>query len=339
MSDITRGAAAGAAVFGDREVGAAVIPGSLQVLPPREGLMMCQMSSPKKTYVEDLKNLTTSVCWQLDDTRAVWEFDSTSQKPPKAGDWFFLVNFPRTGSTVATHILNSHRDVYCGNEHQTLPLLMTILGSKLFMSPELWFAVRYTKQLNITPRNMRHLLEGWRKCISDKPIFGDKGEMYFSRFGAACAAVFPECKFILTVRNPLDTISSYLKQDWSAYLLMGPTKEHFFRNVQNLVREMLEGNAFWRDRAEVIEFEQLASRDGFTETFERVFHHLGVDPGLFNRDAGWTLCRHAAAIGRGKQDPVINEFLTWLAAEDNPTYSLITDGVCYAQADRTGKRG
>ena len=115
---------------------------------------------------------------------------------------------------------------------------------------------------------MRHLLEGWRKCISDKPIFGDKGEMYFSRFGAACAAVFPECKFILTVRNPLDTISSYLKQDWSAYLLMGPTKEYFFRNVQNLVREMLEGNAFWRDRAEVIEFEQLASRDGFTETFE-----------------------------------------------------------------------
>ena len=90
--------------------------------------MMYQMSSPKKTYVEDLKNLTTSVCWQLDDTRAVWEFDSTSQKPPKAGDWFFLVNFPRTGSTVATHILNSHRDVYCGNEHQTLPLLMTILG-------------------------------------------------------------------------------------------------------------------------------------------------------------------------------------------------------------------
>jgi hypothetical protein len=75
----------------------------------------------------------------------------------KAGDWFFLVNFPRTGSTVATHILNSHRDVYCGNEHQTLPLLMTILGSKLFMSPELWFAVRYTKQLNITPRNMRQL--------------------------------------------------------------------------------------------------------------------------------------------------------------------------------------
>ena len=63
--------------------------------------MMYQMSSPKKTYVEDLKNLTTSVCWQLDDTRAVWEFDSTSQKPPKAGDWFFLVNFPRTGSTVA----------------------------------------------------------------------------------------------------------------------------------------------------------------------------------------------------------------------------------------------
>jgi hypothetical protein len=280
-------------------------------------------TSTAPNYVDYLRAVTKNVQWHLDERRRVWEFESNGEPPPDGSDWFFLVNFPRTGSTVGAEILSAHPDIHCGNEEHVLPLFMTVLGSKLFMAPDLHESVRYTKQIEISPRNMRHLLDGWRKCVSDKPIFGDKGEMYFSHFGNACADVFPNCRFVLTVRNPLDTLASYINQDWAYYLNMSGDRIQFFRNILGKATDMLEYNTRWRDKAEVIEFERLTTKEEFVETYARVFEHLGADPERYNWDQGWNRCRHKPAIGRWKQDPVIGEFMDWLRKQNEAVCSLL----------------
>jgi hypothetical protein len=173
-------------------------------------------------------------------------------------------------------------------------------------------------------------MDAWRGCVSDKPIFGDKGDMYQQHFGATCAEVFPGCKFVLTVRHPLDTLSSYIAQPWAAYMRADGNRDAFRENIRSRVREMLTANAAWRERAEVIEFEQLRTEDGFLSTFVRVFLHLGADPRRYNWKTGWAACRHQTAFGRWERDPEIGDFMSWLAQRDPPLHELLASGAYYA---------
>ncbi len=273
-----------------------------------------------------------TVFWALDEAAGPWELEA-GEAPKPGADWFFMVSFQRTGSTIAALILDRHPDVYCGQEHLTLPLFMTLLHSKLLVAPDFWFSVRYSKKIPVTATNVRELMDAWRRCVSQKPIFGDKGEMYQQHFGAACTGVFPGCKFVLTVRHPLDTLSSYIAQPWAAYMRTDGGREAFLQNIRSRAREMLIANAAWRERAEVIEFEQLGTEDGFQDTFVRVFLHLGADPTRYNWKAGWAACRHQAAFGRWERDPEMHEFMSWLAPRDPPLYELLAGGAYYAPGE------
>jgi hypothetical protein len=269
-----------------------------------------------------------SVIWALDDAPP-WELEP-GDAPPAAPDWFFMVSFQRTGSSVAALALSLHPDVYCGQEHLVLPLFMTFLHSKVLISPDLWFSVRYTQKIPASAANARALMDAWRTCVSGKRIFGDKGDMYHQHFGGACRGVFPGCKFVLTVRHPLDTLSSYIQQPWAAYMRDG---DRFHHNLRDRAREMLTGNAAWRADAEVIEFEQLTSEAAFRATFTRVFAHLGADPAVYDWNAGWALCRHRFTVGRGKHDPEITEFMEWLEQEDQPLHAALESGTYYLECD------
>jgi len=276
-----------------------------------------------------LAEIEQSVFWDLGAGRDVWDFDALDSRPSHGPSWFFIVNFPRTGSSIVGSLLNRHPDVYCGDEENVLPLFMTLLGSELFMSPSLSSAVRYKKAIDITPRNMRHLLEAWRSCRSSKTIFGDKSEMYYHAFGPACEAVFPGCKFVLTVRNVLDTLSSYIRQPWAAYLYHLPTQNAFFERLRAMAEDMLGKNAYWHAKAATVEFERLTSRDGFESTFAGVFEHLGVEAEAFDWNGGWTLCEHDRAVGRWRTDDDIGAFLEWFKGVDPALASLLERGDYY----------
>lgn len=270
------------------------------------------------------------VFWQRDPHREVWELDAADDLPPEAPDWFFVVNHPRTGSSVTVRLLNLHPEVYCGMEEHILPLFMTVLGSENLIAPYLSHAVRYRKRIAITPVHMRHLLEAWRRCVSDRPVFGDKGDMYYNHFGEACERVFPGCKLILTVRHPLDTLSSYLQQPWNSYLYrLYPEPEDFLRFLQAQALTMLRQNRAWRDRAQVIVFEEMSVRESFVETFRRVLRSLGVDPEAFDWEAGWQQCAHRKATGRWRRDPQIATFLEWLNREDPVLREILCEGEHY----------
>jgi hypothetical protein len=274
-----------------------------------------------------------TVFWSFDEGPA-WDFeeeaDIQAEPPAPAPDWFFVVNFPRTGSTAVADVLNRHPDVFCGDEQQVMPLLMTVLHSRLMMAPDLWESVRYTKQVPVTPWRIRKLMDAWRACVSDRPLFGDKGEMYHFRFGPACRSVFPGCRFVLTVRNPLDALSSYVAQPWAAYLHLDPDRDKFFGILRDRARWMLEMNQAWRSEAVVVEFETLTDREQYVEVFTRVLEHIGADPSLHDWDAGWARCRHRDAVTRWKQDRQMLEFLDWLDHGDPELRDVLETGSYYA---------
>jgi Sulfotransferase family len=293
------------------------------------------MSEPRLGASEFQRLLGQSrrtVFWALDEGSGPWELEP-GEAPASGADWFFMVSFQRTGSSVAALILNRHTDVYCGQAHLILPLFMTVLHSRLLIAPDMWFSVRYLKKIPVTPTNVRELMDAWRRCVSDKRIFGDKGEMYHQYFGAACTGVFPDCKFVLTVRHPLDTLSSYIQQPWAAYMRADGNREAFLEGMRDRAREMLAGNAAWRNRAEVIEFERLYSEAEFRSTFSRVFTHLGADPTGYDWEGGWALCQHRLAFGRWERDREVLEFMDWLETRDDQLHRLLASGAYYLDDD------
>jgi hypothetical protein len=297
-----------------------------------DGAMTEPARMPPLEYDRLVAESRRSVIWALDGAQGPWELEP-GEPPADGADWFFIVNFPRTGSSVARMILNRHPEIFCGNEHLFLPLLMTVLHSKLLLAPELWFSVRYSKKIPVTAANVRELMDAWRRCVSERRIFGDKGEMYYQHFGGACREIFPGCRFVLTVRHPLDALSSYIHQPWAGYMRESGTREAFFEQLRARAREMLTANTVWRDRSEVIEFEELATEEGFQATFTRVFTHLGADPGAYDWPGGWALCRHRQAFGRWERDTDIREFLDWLDARDESLHEVLTAGSRYLDAD------
>ena len=280
-------------------------------------------------YFLSLRKIRQEVFWDFGQFRKIWEFDERKELPPKAEDWFFVVNYPRTGSSVAVKLLNTHPQIYCGMEDFLLPLFMTLLGSPFFLLPRLPFPVRYQKKLALTPLRMRYLLDGWRKGVSKRPIFGDKGEMYYTYFGDACQDIFPACKFILTVRNPLDTLSSYIRQPWAAYLYFDDSPAAFYQTLREQAYQILKCNRAWKDKAIVIPFEEIISPERFQEIFTGIFRHLNADPELFDWEAGWAQCHHHSALNRWKKDPKIHDFLEWLESEDAILHDLLCQGNYY----------
>jgi len=288
------------------------------------------MSEPRLSpadYQQLMSKSRQTVFWALDDAAGPWELEPGEPAAP-GGDWFFMVSFPRTGSTVASLILNLHPDIYCGQEQMVLPLFMTVLHSRLLLAPDMWYSVRYSKQIPVTAANVRALMDAWRGCVSAKRIFGDKGVMYHQHFGAACSAVFPGCKLVLTVRHPLDTLSSYIQQPWAAFMRNDPQRT-FVEHIRSRAYELLTGNTTWREQAEVIDFEQLGSEAGFRSTFSRIFAHLGADANGYEWDSAWALCRHRFTSGRWQYDTEILAFMDWLEHRDRKLHRLLADGASY----------
>jgi hypothetical protein len=105
--------------------------------------------------------------------------------------------------------------------------------------------------------------------------------------------------------------------------------DSFFAHMRGRAGEMLQGNTAWRERAEVIEFEQLNSAAAFRTTFERVFTYLGANPEVYDWDGGWALCKHKLAFGRWERDPEVLGFMQWLQPRDEQLHRRLASGSPY----------
>jgi len=281
------------------------------------------------SFSDYLVSVSETIFWDHGD-REPWDLETSQSAPVHDGaSWFFVVSHPRTGSTAAVDHLNAHPAIHCGNEDHVLPLLATVLGSRLMMSAALWDSVRYRRMSPLTPLRLRLLLDAWRAGLSDRPRFGDKGEMYYGAFEPACDAVFPGCKYILTVRRPLDALGSYLSQPW-ALDVQTATAEEMYTRLQARAWMLLERNLHWRERAVVVCFDELTSESAFREIWQGVFNHLDVDPSAFAWKQRWAACRYGEAMRKYDDHPTLVAFLEWLRTNDEPLYAVLRSGTCYS---------
>jgi len=124
---------------------------------------------------------------------------------------FFCTGLPKSGTTYLRGLLNSHPQVACAEE-QDLSRLGELLGEA---------ATQYNRRaITLDLRTggpgrpafdkalLTDLLRAATFAIlnaraAGKPIVGAKDNRLMTRM-AACAAVFPEARFLCIVRNPLD---------------------------------------------------------------------------------------------------------------------------------------
>jgi hypothetical protein len=133
----------------------------------------------------------------------------------------FLIGFPRSGTTLLDQVLDAHRDIYVIEERPLIPetiVRMTELG------------LRYPEDLpNLTSSNIsvlrNHYLAARQRLIgpSAAPIVIDKMPLNLAHVGLI-RLMFPEAKFILSLRDPCDVVLSCFMQafqinDWMAAFL------------------------------------------------------------------------------------------------------------------------
>lgn len=119
----------------------------------------------------------------------------------------FLVGFPRSGTTLMENVLAAHPDVVTSDEAALSTPLIEAAGD----TPDDW-----VKFLDTMADNRAGLREtywaGWKgKPVKPGQVFIDKLPLNLA-YAGLLAAVFPDAKFILALRDPRDCVLSAFKQ-------------------------------------------------------------------------------------------------------------------------------
>lgn len=240
-------------------------------------------------------------------------------KVSPAQNWFFILTTGRTGSTILTKILNLHKDIYCGNEQNSLHLFSTILQSEVYIyqKPRLRYTYKNQKALNIS--GLRKLMEVWKETQTNKKIFGDKDWLYGEEYSGLIDKVFPKNKKILTTRNILDQLSSLYSQPW--YKKLPKNKADRYKHIKDNIAERIDYNQKWSKRSDlVVPFENFADKNRTKETILGVLDMLGADKKGYPINQAIKMCTHKSSLNRWRNDEIIHTFLNELKARDSKLY-------------------
>ncbi|MEE2527278.1 sulfotransferase [Hyphobacterium sp. HN65] len=119
----------------------------------------------------------------------------------------FLVGFPRSGTTLVENVLAAHPDITTSDEAELSAPLIEAAGD----TPEDWLAF-----MEAMPEKRAALRAAyWEGWTGAKPgagqVFIDKLPLNLAYVGLL-SAVFPDAKFILSIRDPRDCVLSAFKQ-------------------------------------------------------------------------------------------------------------------------------
>ena len=133
----------------------------------------------------------------------------------------FVLGMPRSGTTLVEQILSSHNDVYGAGE---LNYIYKIVEENIFNQGEI-------KLKDITIKDLQNYqnqyLEYIKKHSSKKKFFVDKALLNFKWIGLI-VNIFPNCKIINCLRDPLDTCISNYKNTF------GSSRLDFCYDLENL---------------------------------------------------------------------------------------------------------
>ena len=202
----------------------------------------------------------------------------------------FLISLPRSGSTLLQRLMMGHPAIASTSEPWLmLPLVYMLREDGLVSEYAHRSAYRGIHDfIKVLPQGqqdyqeaVRHFVSDLyeRQCQRDELYFLDKTPRYYLII-KELAETFPEAKFILLVRNPLQVIASIIKtfSDNNLRVL------HFFWiDMLQGFTKMSEGIRSLGNRATVVRYEDIVEREH--ETLDELFSFLSLnwDPQMNER--------------------------------------------------------
>ncbi len=189
-------------------------------------------------------------------------------------DPFFLVGFPRSGTTLSSQILDSHPKIITTDEYGAID------------QAKLHFHQKYKKQLpdklhDISKEEYQFLYDLYNTKQSNIPmqhkdkIFVDKMPLN-TMHATLIHAVFPKAKFLFVYRHPLDSILSGYMQNFSLNAAMA-----HFNDIEDMAKLYLNIITTWNHQKKMLsidyheyKYEDIVSN--FDEEVGKILDFVGV---------------------------------------------------------------
>lgn len=261
------------------------------------------------------------------------DIEIIDDNPPPADNWVFLVGMPRTGSSAASEVLNMHPEAGITNEWYPWGFVET-LTTKFFDLPSgrrmcHYHLVKHATgdgELSWKATKLRKILEGiWDVLFPGSTVRGDKQPAQYIQVLPQLLTVFPECKFVVPVRNIWDVAGSLFvrlqrfkddppdsqkNKDYSwvgrmsrmdlAKYLMDKLTEGPWAERKKILLEHTNS-----DQREYIRFSWMA--EDLESELIRVLEFLGLEPGEMPFERAISETHYPDAIGRCEDVPELVE--------------------------------
>jgi len=240
---------------------------------------------------------------------------------PDGSDWFFLTGYGRSGSSVLSALISEHPHVWCGCEDHTIHALIGLLTTEWVRTlGSDTISLDWNRREPWTGAEIRAVLDGYRQAMCHQQrthlvAIGDKSPLYHMRQNSI-RQVFPGCKFVFTVRHPLDQLSSMLglapgqtTVRWDGDLAGG---RRCYAFMEQAIRDLLKAQA--TSDTIVVQFEDLFGLQNIRAVYDRCITHIGAslaDCGTGTADpaALASYDREPTAVGRWIRDEQVQSLL------------------------------
>ncbi|WP_420430576.1 sulfotransferase [Hyphobacterium sp.] len=161
----------------------------------------------KSQYAGTYANITNGFALERVKKLSQWpglpiDADSGCEMPAPV----FLVGFPRSGTTLVENVLAAHPGIVTSDEAQLSAPLIEAAGDTL----DDWR--QFIESMPESRASLRRTYwQGWPGGVPENNVFIDKLPLNLA-YAGLLAAVFPDAKFILALRDPRDCVLSAYKQ-------------------------------------------------------------------------------------------------------------------------------
>ena len=245
---------------------------------------------------------------------------------PDAANWFFIRFTARTGSTIFSELLSLHPDVDCTNEADFIATVWPILITDRLSYAHVDLGQKYLAYrggiISWDLYKFRGVMESIRSAASAKQFYGDKtgfirfGAPEVNQYNALFQKAFPNAKYFLMVRSPLDQVSSWINKNWA--LVISDNKEKRIADIHDKLKIIYRNNVYAKPHSDLIlEFEKFFTKDSMTGYLREAFSIIGANPSKYDYEEAWEACKHKGSYQRWKDDEQIAEYLDWLKETNN----------------------
>jgi len=268
-----------------------------------------------------------------------WDAPVDWSDTPDGSDWFFLLGYGRSGTSVLSAMVSEHPEVYCGCEDHTVLSVLGLLCTR-WLRTQACDAISYDwhRREPWSGRQLRCFAEAYRQAVELQTgrairLIGDKSPHYLQRIDTF-RRLFPNCRFIYTARHPLDQLASLLNLPPGQSTLQWQGDPHGARRLWEFVDLLGEQLMLMTDAPDVLvlRFEDLFAETTMLAAMARAFTHIGADISEAGgahpmpEDLRERLSPYAQArspVGRWRHDERVKDLVgAWIASGTVPAEKL-----------------